>query len=143
LQVVRRSQQGICNATTNVYLGDTMGELLLMYAVSDVAFVAGSFAPIGGHNMLEAAVLGKPVVTGPQLYNFAEISRSLQAARGMLTVQNQDELVTTLLQLFGDKNFRDTTGDKASEFVASNRGALAKQFQYTKVLIDEKLSLAF
>ena len=137
--VIRRSQQTACEAATNVYLGDTMGELLLMYAVSDVAFVAGSFAPIGGHNMLEAAVLGKPVVTGPLLYNFAEISRSLQAAQGMVTVQKPDELATVVLRLFSDKNYRAQTGENARRFVAANRGALAKQLQYTKVLIDEKL----
>jgi 3-deoxy-D-manno-octulosonic-acid transferase len=141
-KAIRRSQQTQCDATTSVYLGDTMGELLLMYAVSDVAFVAGSFAPIGGHNMLEAAVLGKPVVTGPQLYNFAEISRSLQAAQGMITVQAPEELATAVLRLFSDKNYRAKTGENARQFVAANRGALAKQLQYTKVLIDEKLQLA-
>jgi 3-deoxy-D-manno-octulosonic-acid transferase len=140
--VVRRSEHGVCTAATQVYLGDTMGELLLMYATCDVAFVAGSFAPIGGHNMLEAAVLGKPVVTGPVLYNFAEITRLLQAAQGMLVVQNGDELVATLLHLFGDELFRAKTGENAHSFVASNRGALAKQLQYTKVLIDEKLQTA-
>jgi 3-deoxy-D-manno-octulosonic-acid transferase len=142
LQVVRRSEQGVCTAATQVYLGDTMGELLLMYAVCDVAFVAGSFVPIGGHNMLEAAVLGKPVVTGPVLFNFAEITRSLQAAGGMVTVQDGDELAAMLLRLFGDDKFRMQMGEHARDFVAGNRGALAKQLQYSKVLIDEKLQIA-
>ncbi|MES2218198.1 MAG: lipid IV(A) 3-deoxy-D-manno-octulosonic acid transferase [Pseudomonadota bacterium] len=141
--VARRSQQDTCTAATQVYLGDTMGELLKMYAVSDVAFVGGSFVQVGGHNMLEAAVLGKPVITGPQLYNFAEISRSLQAAQGMVVVQNTDELVEVVLRLLGDENYRAMVGESARRFVAANRGALAKQLQYTKVLIDEKLQLAY
>ena len=53
-----------------------MGELMLMYSVCDIAFVAGSFVPVGGHNMLEAAVLEKPIITGPQLFNFQEISKT-------------------------------------------------------------------
>ena len=142
LTAVRRSQQGVCTADTAVYLVDTMGELLLMYSASDIAFVAGSFAMIGGHNMLEAAVLGKPVVTGPQLYNFAEISRSLQEAQGMFVVQNADELAATIIRLFADENYRLGIGENARRFVAGNRGALAKQLQYTKILIDEKLQLA-
>jgi 3-deoxy-D-manno-octulosonic-acid transferase len=139
-QISRRSQQAPVTADTQIYLADTMGEMFLMYAVSDVAFVAGSFAPIGGHNMLEAAVQGKPVITGPQLFNFAEISASLIAAKGMSTVQNAEELVTEVSHLFQDVAYRQACGDNARRFVDANRGALAKQLQIIKAVIDAKLS---
>jgi 3-deoxy-D-manno-octulosonic-acid transferase len=138
-QAVRRSQQTPCTADTQVYLSDTMGEMFLMYAVTDVAFVAGSFALIGGHNMLEAAVLMKPVISGPQLFNFAEISASLIAAKGMSVVQNAEELAAAVSHLFEDPEYRKICGDNASRFVDANRGALAKQLQIVKTVIDGRL----
>ena len=59
---------------TSVLLADTLGELLMLYAACDVAFVAGSLAPIGGHNLLEPAVLGKPIIVGPHNFNAADIA---------------------------------------------------------------------
>jgi 3-deoxy-D-manno-octulosonic-acid transferase len=126
-QFVRRSQDVSYTPATQVYLADTMGEMLLMYAVCDVAFVAGSFAPIGGHNMLEAAVLGKPIVTGPCLFNFSEISASLISAQGMVMVQNQHELADEVVRLFQQPAYRTVCGEHARHFVEANRGALTKQ----------------
>lgn len=138
LKVARRSRGESCTAETDVYLGDTMGELLLMYSACDVAFVAGSFAQIGGHNMLEAAALEKPVVTGPQLYNFAEISQMLIKANGMIVVQNADELAATVNRLFADENFRQQTGAKALQVVEQNRGSLKKQLDIIRLVIAEQ-----
>jgi len=135
-EAVRRAQGEKCKATTQVYLADTMGEMLLMYAVCDVAFVAGSFAAVGGHNMLEAAVLGKPVVTGEILFNFAEISRSLIAAKGMITVKDQIGLQNAIITLFADRNYRQTMGENGKRFVDANRGALQKQLQLIQVAIN-------
>jgi 3-deoxy-D-manno-octulosonic-acid transferase len=132
---VRRSSGDTCHAAIQIYLGDTMGELLLLYSVCDVAVIAGSFVPIGGHNMLEAAVLGKPVITGPQLFNFSEISRSLIAAKGMVVVQDSNELAVEVLRLFENKEYRQRMGNNAEEFVMANRGALAKQLQAVKAVL--------
>jgi 3-deoxy-D-manno-octulosonic-acid transferase len=126
-KIARRSRNEECTMDTQVYLSDTMGELLLMYSVADVAFVAGSFAPIGGHNMLEAAVLEKPIVVGPQLFNFAEISEMLFAAHGMLKVQNAEGLAVTVMSLFADSNYREQVGKNARKVVDENRGSLKKQ----------------
>jgi 3-deoxy-D-manno-octulosonic-acid transferase len=134
--VARRSQGSVAPGM-QVYLGDTMGELLLMYSTCDVAFVGGSFVEVGGHNMLEAAVLGKPAVTGPILFNFAEISRSLIAAGGMTKVADGDELVREILRCIEDPTHRQTSGENARQFVAANRGALAKQLEYSKELIGQ------
>lgn len=128
-KIARRSRGEECVPETAVYLGDTMGELLLMYSVCDVAFVAGSFAQIGGHNMLEPAVLNKPVITGPQLYNFAEISEMLFAAEGMIKVQNGDELADAVTRFFADENYRKKIGNNAFSVLEANRGALKKQLE--------------
>lgn len=128
-KIARRSRNEMCAPETEVFLGDTMGELLLMYSACDVAFVAGSFAKIGGHNMLEAAALDKPIVMGPQLYNFAEISEKLLSAQGMIKVQNGDELAETISRLFADENYRKQTGNHALSVVEANRGALKKQLE--------------
>lgn len=133
--LARRSRNDRCLPETAVYLGDTMGELLLMYAVSDVAVIAGSFAGIGGHNMLEAAVLGKPVITGPQLFNFAEISDMLLLAEGMIKVQDGAGLAENVNRLFADESYRDLVGKNGFQVVAQNRGALRKQLELIKEVL--------
>lgn len=129
LRLARRSLNETCIAETQVYLGDTMGELLTMYAVSDVAFVAGSFAQIGGHNMLEAAALSKPVVTGPHLHNFAEISQMMLVSNAMVTVQNGKELADVVSKLFADEMYRKSLGKNAFQVIEKNRGSLKKQIE--------------
>lgn len=127
LTFIRRSTGQSCLPGTAVYLGDTMGELLFMYAAADVAFIAGSFARIGGHNMLEPAALHKPIITGPHLHNFAEISEMLFAANAMIQVNNSDELTTAILRFFDDAKYREKIGKNAWEIVKANQGALKKQ----------------
>jgi 3-deoxy-D-manno-octulosonic-acid transferase len=135
-RAIRRSQNTECTDQTQVYLGDTMGEMLLLYAASDIAFIGGSFVPIGGHNMLEASVLGKPVITGPYLFNFAEISQSLIAAKGMIKVETEEALFKQVLQMLQDSQHRNTIGENGRQFVAANRGALAKQLNLITSIID-------
>jgi 3-deoxy-D-manno-octulosonic-acid transferase len=125
--IARRSKNDECTPQIQVYLGDTMGELLLIYSVADAAFVAGSFSNVGGHNMLEPAVLHKPVITGPQLFNFAEISRMLQDAKGMIIVKDANELSHCVTQLLQDTKYRAEIGENAYKTVEENRGALQKQ----------------
>ncbi len=77
---VRRSGGEPVARATQVLLGDTMGELLFLYALADIAFVGGSLVPNGGHNLLEPAALGKPVFAGPHLFNFLDIAAQLRDA---------------------------------------------------------------
>ncbi len=133
---VRRSQSGVCTPQITVYLGDTMGELLLLYSVADVAFVGGSFVPIGGHNMLEPAVLHKPVVTGPLLFDFLEISQLLLDAKGMVIAQNAEELAIIIERFFAETDYRVTTGENAYKVVEANRGALQKQLELIRQSIS-------
>lgn len=134
-QRARRSSKDPCRSETQVYLADTMGELLLMYAVCDVAFVAGSFAPVGGHNMLEAAVLAKPIVMGPQLFNFAEASLMLLTAKAMVIVKDANELAYDVMSMFADEKARQKRGENALKVLEANRGSLKKQMDLIKRLI--------
>lgn len=127
--IVRRSQKNLCDETTAVYLGDTMGEMLLMYSACDVAFVAGSFVPVGGHNVIEPAALHKPVITGPYLFNFAEITDLLLSANAMIKVTNSDELAQAVLAFFDNADYREKTGENAYRIVEKNRGALQRQMK--------------
>lgn len=125
LRLARRSA-GDWSATTQVLLGDTMGELPLFYAAADAAFVGGSLVPHGGHNPLEAAALGRPVVFGPHTFNFAEIVRLLEAEGAAATVRGTDALAATLLRWLRDAEARAAAGERGRDVVARNRGALGR-----------------
>src|SRR5690606_33191877 len=98
---------------TAVYLGDTMGEMLLLYAACDVAFVAGSLIPRGGHNILEPAVFAKPVLTGPHIFNFADICNTFEKADALIKVTNVEELSDQLARLMQDEQARLVLGQRA------------------------------
>lgn len=126
LIVRRRSQNEACTDAVDVFLGDTMGELLLFYAASDIALVGGSFVPVGGHNLLEPAALGLPVLTGPQLFNFIAISEMLIEAKGASVVQDEKGLQEALVRLIENPHLRAEQGHQAKMVVEQNRGALDK-----------------
>lgn len=121
--VARRSDQSASSAGVDVFVGDTMGELPIFYAASDVAFVGGSLVPIGGHNMLEPAALGLPVLLGPYLHNFADISERLLHEGAAFPVGSADDLAEQVLRFFVDPNFRHAVGERGQSFVTENRGA--------------------
>jgi 3-deoxy-D-manno-octulosonic-acid transferase len=124
--VARRSESGAGGEDAAVFLGDTMGELPLFYAAADMAFVGGSLVPTGGHNILEAAALGVPVVVGPHTYNFLEIIRALIGHGGGERVENETELATVVVRYLENAKLRDAAGFCGRELVERNRGALAK-----------------
>lgn len=118
----------------DVYLGDTMGELSLMYACSDVAFVGGSLEPLGGQNILEPCALGVPVVFGPHMFNFPDISRwTIKEGAGMM-VQDADELASTVAKLLSNPSLRDEMGSKGMAFIDAHRGALRKNYELIESL---------
>ncbi len=135
LGLARRSKQDTVTADTQVYLADTMGELLMLFGVADVAFVGGSLVPVGGHNLLEPAGWGKPVVTGPHLHNFTAISNLLDDAGALTLVDNADALAIALQGLFRHSAQRQPQGQAAAAVVEANRGALEKGLE----LISEQL----
>ena len=109
-----------------VLLADTVGELALLYACADVAFVGGSLVPIGGHNLLEPAALGVPVLTGPSYRNSEEIARLLLARGAAIEVRNAADLAVALQRLLADPADRRRIGSIGQEIVAANRGSVER-----------------
>lgn len=134
--VVLRSEGRPCDAQTDVFIGDTLGELLLFYAAADAAFVGGSLVPVGGHNMLEPAALGVPVIFGPYLFNFTDISRGLLGAGAARRIENSEQLAAVVAELLGDAALRAEMGEAGRKLVADNRGALERLLE----LLDGYLS---
>jgi len=127
INTIRRSSmtdENILKAETGVIVGDTMGELLALYGVCDVAFVGGSLIHRGGHNMLEPAAWGVPVVTGESDFNFAPISELLQQAGALKKIANADELVKFIEKMFASNELCEQAGASALSVVEQNRGAL-------------------
>jgi 3-deoxy-D-manno-octulosonic-acid transferase len=126
LRCQRRSTESAISPDTQVLLGDTMGELLLLLGTADIAFIGGSLVPRGGHNSLEAAAWGLPVLAGPSDFNFAQISELLQTAGGLSLLDSAESIAAELIALFADSEMRETRGGNALAVVEANRGALAK-----------------
>lgn len=124
LKLQRRSQHEKVAAGTQVLLGDTMGELLLLFGVADVAFVGGSLVERGGHNMLEPAAWGLPIVTGTSDFNFREISLMLQDAGALTMCSSAEQIVSVIKHALHDAGWRQQRGAAALEVVEKNRGAL-------------------
>lgn len=110
-------------AVAAVLLLDTIGELENFYAAADVAFVGGSLAPIGGHNLLEPAVLGVAALAGPSQGNAPDVARALTESGGLQIVCDGDALGAALIALLGDQAARARMADAAQAAVAANRGA--------------------
>jgi len=105
-----RSEDTGALSDTQCFVVDTLGELLRFYACADVAFVGGSLVPIGGHNVLEPAALSVPVLIGPKMFNFVEITASLIEAGAALQIAEADELGAVVTRLLADADLRDTIG---------------------------------
>jgi len=129
---VCRSKRDIPTKSTAVILGDTMGELLLLYAACDIAFVGGSLVPIGGHNLIEPAALGLPVLTGPNLRNFTEISKILKNAGAAQIVDDPKSIASAVIALLSAQELCEKMGARGREVVATNRGALAKHLDWVE-----------
>jgi 3-deoxy-D-manno-octulosonic-acid transferase len=123
---VRLSSNESGAAHSAVLLGDTLGQLLELYAAADVAFVGGSLVPVGGHNLLEPAALGRPILTGPHNANAAETARLLIARGAACIVHDAAELAAHLGRLLGSPKERERMGALGREIIDENRGALAR-----------------
>jgi 3-deoxy-D-manno-octulosonic-acid transferase len=138
LKIVRRTEGGSeVAADVDVYLGDTMGELSLLYASSDVAFVGGSLEPFGGQNILEPCALGVPVLFGPHMFNFPDISKWTIREGAGLMVHSSKELITELRSLLGNASRRDSMGRCGLDFIEAHRGALDKNIELFTPILKE------
>lgn len=121
-----RRQDTWPNADVDVFVVDTLGELMAFYACADVAFVGGSLQAIGGHNLLEPAAVGTAMVTGPHLHNFSEISKRLKEADALRICADADAVAAELEALLGDPGQREAMAAAGRALVGAGRGALEK-----------------
>jgi len=109
-----------------VLLGDTMGELGVLYGAAQCAFIGGSLIERGGHNPLEASAYGIPVITGPHIFNFLHVYPELLQAKGCLKVNSIEQITPILQQIFNDESYRNNIGQQGALFVKNNQGAIKK-----------------
>ncbi len=135
LSFVRRSSLDLDHETeilpedTQVLLGDSMGEMYMYYAACDVAFVGGSLVSLGGHNLIEACAMGKPVLTGPHTFNFSEITDQAIAANSALRVTDARHLMINAQTLLDDTETRIKMGENAYAFFLQHQGATDRTLQ--------------
>ncbi|HEY5020219.1 MAG TPA: lipid IV(A) 3-deoxy-D-manno-octulosonic acid transferase [Steroidobacteraceae bacterium] len=141
---VRRSEFGsdtraeaVLDSSHEVLLLDSLGELLDFYAAADVAFVGGSLVPIGGHNLLEPAALGLPVLAGPQQFNSPDVASALAQRGALITVHDAQELAAALADLLSDADRRARKGEAARLAMDAHRGALGKLLRLIDTLMGE------
>ena len=126
MRVQRRSTGALVTAEQQVLLGDTMGELMFLYALADVALVGGSLIKHGGHNMLEPVALAKPTLTGPHYFNFLEIAEQLLEAGGLQTVADSSQLAQAVARLWTSHSHTEKMCRAAQQVLQRNQGALQR-----------------
>ncbi len=141
LSLARRSQWGDppddATRGADVWLGDSMGEMPLYYAVADVALLGGSFAPLGGQNLIEAAACACPVVMGPHTFNFAEAAELSLAAGASLRVADMAEGVARAVALLAQPDEREACARRAVVFAGQHRGAAERMAQHIVPCLPE------
>jgi 3-deoxy-D-manno-octulosonic-acid transferase len=137
LNVARRTELRVdAEPRHDIVVLDTIGELAQLFQVATVVFVGGSLVDAGGHNILEPAVFGKPIIFGPHMQNFAEIARAFLDNGAGIEVRNGRELETVLLELMGDPVRRASLGAAARALVEANRGARARSLDAVAQLLE-------
>ena len=125
------------NNNFDILLGDTMGELLTLFGCADFTFMGGSFVNTGGHNSIEAAAWGLPIISGPSTFNFHEITQLLVNESALTIVNDANQLARKVTQLCSDTCLRENEGRAAKKVAEENRGALVKLIK----LIDKHLHI--
>lgn len=138
--VIRRTEMGQgadSGRPHQVVILDTIGELGRLYSMADVVFVGGSFVKVGGHNILEPAAHGKPVIVGPYMFNFREIFELLSKRGVCLMAKDEKDFREQLLALLADRERMASMGRKALEVVAENQGATRRNIECFEALIRQ------
>jgi 3-deoxy-D-manno-octulosonic-acid transferase len=138
LKLARRSLNQFPSTDTQVWLGDSMGEMAAYYAMCDVALVGGSLLPFGAHNLIEACAQGKPVVIGPHTFNFAEATELAIAHEAALRVTDATMAMENALELLDDVAALRKRSEAASRFAAEHRGATEMTMALIAPLLDVK-----
>ena len=126
---IRKGNHEECHRGVQVFILDSLGELPMYYAASDLAFVGGSLVPVGGHNMLEPACIEIPVISGPYTHNFEEVRRLLVDVGAMFIVYDVEQLIEKVCTLISDANIRHAMGEAGRKAVTANRGCVDLVYQ--------------
>jgi 3-deoxy-D-manno-octulosonic-acid transferase len=135
VRFVARTAGTAATPDTQVFLLDTLGELPAFYAAGDIAFVGGSLVPIGGHNLLEPAALGLPIVAGPDNFNSADIAKLLIERGAVRIVPDASALATVVGELLADPAMRTQMGAAGRKVVDENRGAVGRLMEFIEPLL--------
>jgi 3-deoxy-D-manno-octulosonic-acid transferase len=141
LTEARRSQSPLPDAKQRTYLGDTMGEMAFYYAACDIAVIGGSFARLGGQNLIEALAAGAPVVTGPSMYNFAEATRLAVAAGAAIQAADAQSAIRTALELIADPAQRQAMSQAGRKLCEMHRGATERHLRVCLALLKTEFGL--
>lgn len=135
--VSRRSNWASQPQAADVWLGDSLGEMALYYGLADVALLGGSFEPLGGQNLIEAAACGCPVVMGPSTFNFAQAARLAEAAGAAIRADTMAQALQAAVALAGDAPGQAAMSGRATGFAAAHRGAADKTADAVVALLTQ------
>lgn len=135
----RRSAPSSISPQTEVFIIDTLGELMSFYALSDFAFVGGSLVPIGGHNVLEPISLHVPVFCGPYMNNSKSVCEALEKNNALQRVANAEDLMMRIVKLYQNTWLREEQIKQASAVLKANQGALEKCVKKTECILHESV----
>jgi len=135
VKFVTRDSGAPTSGETEVFLVNTLGELQPFYAAGDVAFVGGTLVPIGGHNLLEPAALGLPVLAGPNNFNSADVARLLVQGGAVRIVHDAHEVATAVCELLADPAARTRMGTSGRQAIEANRGAVDRLMEFLAPLL--------
>lgn len=133
----RRSTGALPAATDALYLADSVGELQMLYAAADVAYVGGSLVPVGGHSLLEPALLGLPALSGPHVHNAPDVAALLERTGGLRIVRDAAALAGGVITWLDDPASARAAGAAARRAVAASRGAVARVAAVVEPLLRE------
>lgn len=134
----RRTKSKLIPEEAEVFVVDTMGELMDFYAASDVAVIGGSFVSIGGHNPIEPGALGVPILMGPHYFNFEAICEQLVDADGMKIVEDELALLEMLDQLFSQPKLAEDMGQNALKKIEEGKGAVNRVVDHLQPLLEKR-----
>jgi len=137
----RRSRNAVPAPGDQIHLGDSMGEMDFYYAAADAAIIGGSFAPLGGQNLIEACAAGVPVVFGPSMFNFAEAARLALEAKAAIRADDASGAVREALRLLSDPAERERMGAAGAQIRASHRSATKKHLRVCEELLKTAVTV--
>ncbi len=140
---VQRRSEGLTEIDTEVWLGDSLGELFAYYAACDVAFIGGSLLKFGCQNLIEACAVGKPVLIGPSTYNFARAADDAISAGACLQVSNASQLTERACALLRDEAKRQQMGSAGLAFALCHRGATARTMAWIEKKVQRRFEVSF